>query len=334
MNKILVLYILLQFNCSFSQNLVLNGDFEYYDSCPSTFGNLNGYLQDVYNPHPSATTDYFNECDLNINPCVSFGHVGVPTNSHGFQEAQSGKGYIGLALLDFPNNYREYIVLPLSQTLEKDSCYIVSFYVSNPETFGKATNAIMISFTENAIPIDNTYNGILNLEGSLMSNTPIIDNKNWILLSKKHIAKGDENFLVIGNFQTYDEMYIVDGEYTPWVCSSIQQIGNPYSAYLYVDNVSIIKNNSFEFFPNVITPNDDGVNDLFSTFMVGYEILQGKIFNRWGNVVYEHSINSSFWNGKSNGNVCEDGIYFYYYQLKDIQNDEIVIKQGNITLIK
>jgi gliding motility-associated-like protein len=71
--------------------------------------------------------------------------------------------------------------------------------------------------------------------------------------------------------------------------------------------------------PNVFTPNDDGKND---TYYLGkknidcpiYD-LKIKIFNRWGNVVYEANVpvGAEFgWDGKdTNGKQCSDGTYYY-----------------------
>ena len=59
--------------------------------------------------------------------------------------------------------------------------------------------------------------------------------------------------------------------------------------------------------PNVFSPNGDGQNDVF--FIEG--ILASKstvrIFNRWGQVVYESSNYRNNWNGGD----LPDGTYFY-----------------------
>lgn len=66
--------------------------------------------------------------------------------------------------------------------------------------------------------------------------------------------------------------------------------------------------------PNVITPNDDGVNDYLelSALMetcLDYKIL---ILNRWGNVVYEMEGNNNAFSGKDlSGKDLADGVYFY-----------------------
>ncbi len=68
--------------------------------------------------------------------------------------------------------------------------------------------------------------------------------------------------------------------------------------------------------PNIFTPNDDHINDIFSVTVnipVHCELL---IFNRWGNEVQHFSgmLNTganALWGGNSNGKNVTDGTYFY-----------------------
>ena len=70
-----------------------------------------------------------------------------------------------------------------------------------------------------------------------------------------------------------------------------------------------LKANSEYFVPNVFTPNNDGINDLFEVFTDGSDvatILEFEIFDRWGNLVYSQydfnvSDNSLFWDGTLRG---------------------------------
>lgn len=77
--------------------------------------------------------------------------------------------------------------------------------------------------------------------------------------------------------------------------------------------------------PNVITPNGDGVNDLFT---IDFEFDQLLIFNRWGEVVFESSSNTISWDGNdTNGNPVAEGVYFYV-----IEAGERV--QGNVQVLR
>ncbi|MCX6224394.1 MAG: gliding motility-associated C-terminal domain-containing protein, partial [Bacteroidia bacterium] len=65
--------------------------------------------------------------------------------------------------------------------------------------------------------------------------------------------------------------------------------------------------------PNVITPNDDGFNDLWNIpFLGNYPDAVVKVFAVTGKLVYESEKGYPVpWNGKSNGNPLPTGTYYY-----------------------
>ena len=93
-------------------------------------------------------------------------------------------------------------------------------------------------------------------------------------------------------------------------------------------------------FPNVFSPNSDGYNDFFSPIAPGefdvysIEKFNIKIYNRWGELLYE-SIDHFFkWNGtNSKGKSLSDGVYFYIAEigLKSEKSNSIT---GFVTLIR
>lgn len=65
--------------------------------------------------------------------------------------------------------------------------------------------------------------------------------------------------------------------------------------------------------PNTFTPNGDGHNDLFrpvkNLFIAGVEF---KVYNQWGNLVFETTDPEINWDGKTSGNkILADGTYYY-----------------------
>jgi gliding motility-associated-like protein len=66
-------------------------------------------------------------------------------------------------------------------------------------------------------------------------------------------------------------------------------------------------------FPNVITPNSDGINDLFTIENLP-ENTEAIILNRWGNVVFSSTNYQNNWDGKDNsGRALVDGVYTYIF---------------------
>lgn len=84
--------------------------------------------------------------------------------------------------------------------------------------------------------------------------------------------------------------------------------------------------------PNIFTPNGDKNNDVFILATTNATELQMTITNRWGNVVFEGSGLSTFWDGKINGTLAPDGVYFLRYTVKGLLGKEIN-GQGFVQLI-
>jgi gliding motility-associated-like protein len=73
-------------------------------------------------------------------------------------------------------------------------------------------------------------------------------------------------------------------------------------------------------FPNVISPNDDGINDLFEIKNLP-ENTDVLILNRWGNLVFSSSNYQNNWGGKdTSGKELADGVYTYKFTTKTGEN--------------
>lgn len=130
---------------------------------------------------------------------------------------------------------------------------------------------------------------------------------------------------------------------TQTVSSQVYANSGSYTAYLTVTNGScmdvdsvvivVLEEEPTLYVPNAFTPNGDSINDIFR---VGYtNIIQFNmiIFDRWGLKLFESSDINTGWDGKVNGNVICDGVYYYLIDATGI--DEVRIKkQGCVTLFK
>jgi gliding motility-associated-like protein len=85
--------------------------------------------------------------------------------------------------------------------------------------------------------------------------------------------------------------------------------------------------------PNSFTPNGDNFNDFFKPKGDGVVELNAKIFNRWGQVIFEWQGFDNSWDGNVNGNPAPDGVYFYIIEAKDVAGKEFE-KAGSITLLR
>ena len=104
------------------------------------------------------------------------------------------------------------------------------------------------------------------------------------------------------------------------------------------EEVVVSINNGCEFstleIPNIISPNGDGSNDRFEIRYSGLsEISVLRIYNRWGDVIFETNDVSNQWDGTYRGDPVNPGVYVYYLEARCLDN-ELYTVTGNITVLK
>lgn len=111
-------------------------------------------------------------------------------------------------------------------------------------------------------------------------------------------------------FETFDRTY---NEGTYEVCLTVINKNGCTDSICKIINVF----DPFGFVPiNIFTPNQDGVNDVFTFANFAYSVADFEcvIVNRWGNVVARFDSITDEWNGElPNGQFAKDGVYFYTY---------------------
>jgi len=103
--------------------------------------------------------------------------------------------------------------------------------------------------------------------------------------------------------------------------------------------INLLCNNANIYVPNTFSPNADGMNDVFYPRGSGvFTIKSFKVFNRWGQIVYEKtnmSANnaSEGWNGIVNGQKASPDVYVYIMEVV-CENNEVFPFKGDISLIR
>jgi len=295
---ILFLLLIISIGGSNAQNLVYNGDFEIFDTCPANYsspGNLEIEHCLGWTAPTMGTSDYFNACNSTT--------VSVPNNYFGYQQPYSGDGYAGFfPFWDFlPCEYREYIQTKLTQPLKAGIKYRMAFYVSLsfPQA---AVEKIGGLFTTNKISrVDDCP--IFASPQVVNQNGFLTDSLGWMKIEGEFIADGGEEFLTIGYFEdTTNSNDLV----LPILPDSITF--GYFNPYYFIDGVELIEVGFEVVIPNIISPNGDGINDLF---LLNFPVLKTEIYNRWGQKLFE-SKNDAFWDGRTtSGNEVPEGTYYY-----------------------
>ena len=89
-----------------------------------------------------------------------------------------------------------------------------------------------------------------------------------------------------------------------------------------------------EGIPNVFTPNNDGLNDFFNIFSnVPFDLIEFKVYNRWGQLVYNNDTPNQGWNGTFDGKEAPSDVYIYYivYSINGIEREPM---KGDVTLVR
>ena len=224
-----------------SQNLIPNGDFENFTSCPTDVSQIDS-VPPWFSPS-NATPDY-------LNVCGNYALIDLPNHTWGYQNPRSGNGAAGIMLFapqDLPE-YREYLAVPLLTPLVANTCYKLEYYLSLPNRcrYNSHVNAYFTDTnihysTDSVLPLTPQFN---NNGGSFA------DTANWTLFSYVFTATGGENYLILGNFVNDQN---IDTTMNPG--------GQPHIAYMFIDDVSLsvctsvneYETNDFIIYPNPTT---------------------------------------------------------------------------------
>jgi gliding motility-associated-like protein len=116
-------------------------------------------------------------------------------------------------------------------------------------------------------------------------------------------------------------------------------VENTYGC-LVTDTVVIITfcKNSQVFIPNAFTPDGDGINDVLMVRGNGITVKSFRVFNRWGNVVFEKQQFSPNdprfgWDGKVRGVLASPDVYVFTAEVT-CDNGVVYTYKGNTTILK
>jgi gliding motility-associated-like protein len=87
------------------------------------------------------------------------------------------------------------------------------------------------------------------------------------------------------------------------------------------------------FVPNTFTPNGDGANDVLFVRGRHIERMEFKVFDRWGEKVFESTDPSFGWNGEYKGKLVDPAVFVYHLKVWCIDGQEYFTK-GNVTVVR
>ncbi len=187
-----------------NQNLVPNFSFEKYSECPDGCSIIpKSYFVDDWIMATLGTPDYFNACS---------NKSGVPDNWVGKLYAKSGNGYAGLIAGMYINGNgnleekREYIEASLKRKLINDTFYYLGFSASLAGNSPVAINGLGMFLSDTLADILKSIEHLPFKPQLIYKDNRIISEQyKWTELGEIYKATGNEQFVIIGNFQPDNE---------------------------------------------------------------------------------------------------------------------------------
>lgn len=304
-------------NSVYAQNLITNSGFEDVSFCPCSIANL-GENHLIYASGWSNPT--YASADLickQLPTCVA-----PFTNYAIYQYPHSGDNMAGIYILETLDfNYREYLQFKLSSPLPSGSLYKLKLFTNTAGNYN-LTSCIQIYFSNSIIENNASYSYLdVNPQIKNPDGNYIIDTLGWTELNFSYISEGGEQFITIGCFDNSDNIDV-----------TVKDINdtNMANVYLMFDDISLELDTATLSYmiPNVFTPNNDGVNDVYFPEMDGLKNWEMYIYNRWGTLVTKLDKGNTKWDGINNS----EGVYYYYF--KTYINDELKMEKGFIQLFR
>jgi len=90
-----------------------------------------------------------------------------------------------------------------------------------------------------------------------------------------------------------------------------------------------------EFVPSAFTPNGDGKNDVFkvTNMRAGQKLLEFRVYDRWGQKVFETTDVTKGWDGTYNGQALDAAVFQYMIRISLPDGTQRVHK-GDVTLLR
>ncbi len=86
--------------------------------------------------------------------------------------------------------------------------------------------------------------------------------------------------------------------------------------------------------PNAFTPNFDGKNDVFKIVNISdQKVIDFKVFNRWGTVMFRTTDGNEGWDGTYKGQAQPFGVYGYVIRIA-YSDGYVATYKGTVTLIR
>ena len=162
-------------------------------------------------------------------------YVSIPENMYGKEDPADGNNYAGIVAYSYRSKVsRSYLTVKLKSKMQQNNLYCIKYKASLAERSRYASNNLGALITQKKVSQKGT-NSITNSEAIVSDGNPVVSQTDgWWEFCTRYAAKGNEQYLTIGNFETdaktNNETLEVSAEY---------EKGPVIAAYYYIDDVEI-----------------------------------------------------------------------------------------------
>jgi len=197
----------------------------------------------------------------------------------------------------------------------------------------KVSNGVCTDSAKAVIALDNTI--LAKFEGPMMlcpkDYAQFVNNSTGSTISSWNWSFGDGT---ASDLQVApDHLYPQTGEESKYTVTLV--VGNSLGCTDTATQVIDVLKTCFIAVPGAFTPNGDGVNDyLYPLNALKAVDLQFKVYNRWGQLVFETTNWLVKWDGTTGGRPQPGGAYVWYLSYTDGDTGKRIFQKGTSLLIR
>ena len=172
------------------------------------------------------------------------------------------------------------------------------------DTVGVIGTPIVINVLNNDYDPDGDSIVIVDITTDPSTGTVEVDQESGVIT----YTPGDD-FVAIDSFQYVICDVDADGDNPKHGCDT---------AWVFIRSIDCV-------IPEVITPNNDGLNDFFVIECAEFydAVIEFCVYNRWGNQVYRSEAYQNDWDGYYDNEPLPDGTYYYSIKFDDLDGNNI-----------
>lgn len=207
-------------------NMVPNGSFEEVEGKLKRLGGIE--MAKGWKSPTAVPADLFSDRVVN-------GPASAPRNQYGDQGSLTGSNYAGILWWSYMNKEpRSYLQVKFKKMLTKGQKYCISYYVSLADLSKYSANELGAYVSKMMVKKDDEAGLTYDMQVPNLRTKVYGDLYSWQGVCGVYEAKGDEQYLIIGNTVANDK--VVTGKVKRPKGETRPQV---FKAYYYIDDVSV-----------------------------------------------------------------------------------------------